>query len=190
MQVALLEDASDSSAPLTNININSPDEINGHFGTISYKKGASVITMMENFLGASTFRKGLQYYLDSRFKTNEFIDNSDILLTNVFFTIYRKYKITEPKYLFEGLQKAADEDKVLENYKNITVQGVMESWTSQNGYPLITVNVNMSTGDVTITQVVISEIKITCIEIKVYNFCRKNSKKQDLLHVTSHIKFL
>lgn len=43
--------------------IKSPDQINEMFDAISYSKGASVIRMLEQYLGAETFRQGLARYL-------------------------------------------------------------------------------------------------------------------------------
>ena len=45
------------------VGVDSPDEINSVFDTIAYSKGASVIRMMENFLGETDFRKGLTNFL-------------------------------------------------------------------------------------------------------------------------------
>ena len=43
--------------------VNNPDEIGQLFDAISYSKGASVLRMLETFLGAETFQKGLHQYL-------------------------------------------------------------------------------------------------------------------------------
>lgn len=43
--------------------INHPDEIRTIFDSISYNKGASVIHMLEQYLGHDTFRDGLRHYL-------------------------------------------------------------------------------------------------------------------------------
>ncbi len=56
-------DATFGSHPIV-VEVNSPDEINAVFDTISYSKGASVIRMMENFLGENDFRKGLNSFLE------------------------------------------------------------------------------------------------------------------------------
>ena len=45
------------------VGVDSPDEINSVFDTIAYSKGASVIRMMENFLGEADFKKGLTNFL-------------------------------------------------------------------------------------------------------------------------------
>ena len=43
--------------------VKNPAEVSQLFDAISYSKGASVIRMLETFLGAETFRKGLNRYL-------------------------------------------------------------------------------------------------------------------------------
>jgi aminopeptidase N len=53
-----------TSSPLTNKNVNSPAEIDEHFGTITYNKGGSILRMIEHFIGRKTLQKGLKYYLN------------------------------------------------------------------------------------------------------------------------------
>ena len=44
--------------------VHNPAEIGELFDAISYSKGASVLRMLESFLGAETFRRGLHEYLE------------------------------------------------------------------------------------------------------------------------------
>ena len=44
---------------------NTPAEIDGAFDAITYEKGAAVLRMVENYLGAETFRKGINTYLEA-----------------------------------------------------------------------------------------------------------------------------
>ncbi|MSP78805.1 MAG: M1 family peptidase [Dehalococcoidia bacterium] len=46
-------------------NVKDPNEIRELFDAISYSKGGSVLRMLEEFLGAEMFRKGLHNYLDA-----------------------------------------------------------------------------------------------------------------------------
>lgn len=59
---ALKLDALDNTHPIE-ANIKHPDEIRTIFDTISYNKGASIIHMLNKYLGADTFRDGLRLYL-------------------------------------------------------------------------------------------------------------------------------
>jgi len=55
--------------------IHHPDEIRTIFDLISYEKGASVILMLENYLGHEQFKKGIQKYLkDHAYKNTLTID--------------------------------------------------------------------------------------------------------------------
>jgi aminopeptidase N len=69
-------------------------------------------------IGAETWRKGLNYYLNNRFNN---YSNSD--------------------HLYEGLQQAVDEDSPS---SPVNVGMVMRSWELQAGFPLITVSRNAS----------------------------------------------
>lgn len=45
-------------------NVETPDEIEGSFDPIAYEKGAAVMRMIEGYLGADVFRKGVNAYLE------------------------------------------------------------------------------------------------------------------------------
>lgn len=60
--VALSLDGLKNTHPIE-AEIKSPDEIGELFDAISYSKGASIIRMLEQFLGKDTFRRGLVHYL-------------------------------------------------------------------------------------------------------------------------------
>ncbi len=53
-----------SSHPIE-VPVHNPAEIREIFDAISYNKGASVLWMLENFLGEGAFRKGLRAYMDA-----------------------------------------------------------------------------------------------------------------------------
>lgn len=91
------------SSHAISVEVNNPNNIKSIFDTISYSKGASVIRMMNAFLGESTFRKGVSKYLN------------DYQFSN-----------TRQDDLWNTLNVAATEDKVLEN--GLTVKDIMDSW--------------------------------------------------------------
>lgn len=62
MNQALSLDALKNSHPIE-VKVNHPDEVDEIFDAISYSKGSVVIRMLHAYLGADTFRKGLQAYL-------------------------------------------------------------------------------------------------------------------------------
>ncbi len=55
-------DSTFGSHPIVN-DVETPDQINAVFDVISYAKGASVIRMLEDFLGSDNFRQGLKNFL-------------------------------------------------------------------------------------------------------------------------------
>ena len=57
-------DASAESHPIIQ-EVNDPDQITEIFDSITYKKGCSVIRMLENFMGAEEFKKGIHNFLES-----------------------------------------------------------------------------------------------------------------------------
>ena len=63
MHKAFIIDAKLSSHPIIQ-NVKNPDEITSFFDEISYKKGASVIRMMENFIGPDVFYNAISTYLN------------------------------------------------------------------------------------------------------------------------------
>ncbi len=67
LQKAMDLDALKSSHPVS-VPVNNPDTIWEIFDAISYKKGASIIRMMNHFLGDQTFKEGLTYYLNKLYK--------------------------------------------------------------------------------------------------------------------------
>jgi len=59
---ALLADSLSSTHPI-DVRVDSPDQISQIFDEVSYGKGASVLRMMEAYLGEEAFRKGVSSYL-------------------------------------------------------------------------------------------------------------------------------
>lgn len=62
-QQALRLDALEHTHPIE-VPVNHPDEIRSIFDAISYSKGASIIHMLHEYLGADVFRDGLRHYLN------------------------------------------------------------------------------------------------------------------------------
>ena len=67
-------DALDNSHPIEQA-VDNPDEIGQLFDAISYSKGASLIRMLENYLGESTFQKGIQIYIKKHSYKNTTTDD-------------------------------------------------------------------------------------------------------------------
>ncbi|XP_052616234.1 aminopeptidase N [Peromyscus californicus insignis] len=116
-------DALASSHPLSSPanEVNTPAQISELFDSISYSKGASVIRMLSSFLSEDLFKKGLASYL------------------NAF-----KYSNTVYLDLWEHLQIAVNDQTEIQLPKS--VRDIMDRWTLQMGFPVITVDT--STGEI------------------------------------------
>ncbi|XP_068743771.1 glutamyl aminopeptidase-like isoform X2 [Montipora capricornis] len=88
-----------------------PDQINEIFDSISYNKGASIIRMLQFYLGRHVFLKGLNRYLNK----------------------YR-YGNARTDDLWNALQ---EETRVRGSYKK--VKEMMDTWTLQMGYPVLNI---------------------------------------------------
>jgi len=87
------------------IECSDPNAIGTIFDAISYAKGASVVRMLEDFMGEQKFKEGIQEYL----------------------RVYA-YKNTTTEMLWEVLAK----------HSSCELGRVMNTWTSQEGFPYLT----------------------------------------------------
>ncbi|XP_004386516.2 thyrotropin-releasing hormone-degrading ectoenzyme [Trichechus manatus latirostris] len=106
----MLLDGLASSHPVSQEVLQATD-IDRVFDWIAYKKGAALIRMLANFMGHSVFQRGLQDYL----------------------TIH-KYGNAARNDLWNTLSEA-----LKRNGKYVNIQEVMDQWTLQMGYPVITI---------------------------------------------------
>uniref|UniRef100_A0A182PL06 Aminopeptidase n=1 Tax=Anopheles epiroticus TaxID=199890 RepID=A0A182PL06_9DIPT len=119
-------DALLSSHPIS-VEIGHPNQISQIFDAISYEKGSIVIRMMHLFLNEKTFRNGVSRYLQRHAYGNAEQDN-----------------------LWQALTEEAHNNGILRD--NIDVKKVMDSWTLQTGYPIITVTRDYENNSAKITQ--------------------------------------
>ncbi|XP_055614924.1 aminopeptidase A isoform X1 [Toxorhynchites rutilus septentrionalis] len=101
-------DATIGSHPIV-VKVESPNQITEIFDTITYSKGASVIRMLEDFVGVDVFKQGVTAYLNELKYSNGVSDD---------------------------LMKELDK---LFNEPDVTVARVMDTFTKQKGFPVITV---------------------------------------------------
>ncbi|CAB3260810.1 unnamed protein product [Arctia plantaginis] len=127
---ALAHDASLGANPMNWTDVASTPTIMAHFSTTSYAKGASVLRMMENFVGFRNFRLALRYYLR---------DNA--------------YGIGTPDAVYAAFERAISEDfQFLRDYPGIDVSAVFDSWVQNPGSPVVRVEVNPVSGYITVSQ--------------------------------------
>ncbi|XP_034389897.1 alanyl (membrane) aminopeptidase a [Cyclopterus lumpus] len=114
LHAAFEVDALASSHPLSppQEDVQMTFEIEDMFDAITYCKGAAVLRMLTDIVTERVFTHGIKMYL------------SDF-----------SYKNTDQNDLWEYIQKAEDEDG-----GHTTVAKVMNTWTKQMGYPVITIN--------------------------------------------------
>jgi len=103
---ALHLDSLATSHPVS-VPVRDPKEIEAIFDTISYKKGSSIIHMLESYIGEEDLRTGLKQYLNKH-----------------------QFKNAVTRDLWKALTDAST--------KKVNVEGMMNTWTLQMGYPLIT----------------------------------------------------
>ncbi|XP_071548141.1 aminopeptidase N-like [Panulirus ornatus] len=114
VQQVMKGDALRTSHPLS-VSVSDPAEINQVFDEIPYRKGAAVIRMMQHFLTADTFKKGLTSYLSAK-----------------------RYDNADQDDLWRFMTTAAHEDGSLP--PQVSVKTIMDTWTRQEGFPVIYVS--------------------------------------------------
>ncbi|XP_060803818.1 glutamyl aminopeptidase isoform X2 [Amyelois transitella] len=107
----LVTDAKLSSHPIVQT-VDTPDQITAIFDAISYNKGSSVLRMLEGFIGEENFRRGVSDYLKKFMFGNTVTQD---LLTSL-----------EPYFKMENPE--------------LDLKYIMDTWTRQMGYPLLTVS--------------------------------------------------
>lgn len=114
-------DALASSHPLTPpaAEVQTSAQIMQLFDQITYSKGAIVLRMLADVLGERVFHKGIKIYLDNF-----------------------RLKNTNQYDVWEAMEKAQSE-----SFSRVDIAEVMDTWTNQIGYPVITINT--SSGEAT-----------------------------------------
>lgn len=120
LHTAFEEDALVTSHPLSlsSNDVQDNDELVMMFDGITYSKGAIVLRMLADIVDERVFNKGIRTYLDDF-----------------------RYKNTDRKDLWESIQRAVEDDS-----GHTDVAKVMDLWTTQTGYPVITINT--TTGEI------------------------------------------
>lgn len=113
LQRSMEYDVDNTSHPIS-YPVSTPQDIRRIFDPISYSKGASIIRMMHGFLGDEAFKDGLNEYLTKFAYANAVQDDLWAVLT--------KYG-----HKYETLPQ------------EMTVKKIMDSWTLQPGYPVVSI---------------------------------------------------
>ncbi|GAA6065883.1 glutamyl aminopeptidase, partial [Tachysurus ichikawai] len=99
----LVDDALLTSHPII-VDVSTPSEITSVFDAISYSKGASILRMLEDWIGRDNFRDGCRKYLKS--------------------------------FTFQNA-KTSDFWNAQAEISGMSVEVVMDTWTKQMGYPVL-----------------------------------------------------
>ncbi|CAG4917342.1 unnamed protein product [Colias eurytheme] len=114
-----------TSSHQISVEVGNPEEIGAIFDKISYGKGSAILRMMNHFLTDDVFNAGITDYLNAK-----------------------KYGDAEQKDLWSALTNAARERG---NF-DVDVAIIMDSWTLQTGFPVLTITRNYDTGAVSFRQ--------------------------------------
>ncbi|XP_053674119.1 aminopeptidase N-like [Anopheles nili] len=126
IQSAMVPDGQASTRPM-NWNAATPGEISALFDRVAYPKSGSVLNMMREVLGNENWTAGLRTYLNAR-----------------------ALQGATDEDLYTGLQSAIEGKGVLP--AGVTVGQIMRTWTTEAGYPVLTVRRSYDTGNVIISQ--------------------------------------
>ncbi|KAK9884518.1 hypothetical protein WA026_007361 [Henosepilachna vigintioctopunctata] len=119
-------DSLKTSHPVS-VKIDNPSLISEIFDTVSYDKGSFLIRMMGLFLGEKSLKEGVNSYLKKH-----------------------KFSNADQDDLWDSLTTAAHKNSALPS--NMTVKTVMDSWTLQTGYPVVTVTRDYEDGTAVLSQ--------------------------------------
>ncbi|XP_068631133.1 aminopeptidase N [Battus philenor] len=114
-----------TSSHQISVEVGNPEEIGAIFDKISYGKGSAILRMMNHFLTGSVFNAGITAYLNAR-----------------------KFCDAEQRDLWGALTNAAREAKAFD----ADVAVVMDSWTLQTGFPVLTITRDYKSGDIEFKQ--------------------------------------
>ncbi|CAG5041327.1 unnamed protein product [Parnassius apollo] len=114
-----------TSSHQISVEVGNPEEIGAIFDKISYGKGSAILRMMNHFLTDSVFNAGITAYLNAR-----------------------KFGDAEQRDLWSALTAAAQGSGAFDG----DVAVVMDSWTLQTGFPVLTITKDYDTGEIEFKQ--------------------------------------
>ncbi len=125
-------DATINSHPIVQP-VENPDQITEIFDTISYSKGASVLRMLEDFMGKEFFRIGVSRFLE-KYKSVSGVVAHYLAYYSFFecvYFLYFRYDNAVTADLWSELSKVAP--------GGLNITRIMDTWTRQMGLPVLTV---------------------------------------------------
>lgn len=131
---AMEVDALNSSHPVST-HVENPAQIREMFDEVSYDKGSCILNMLRDYLSADTFKRGIVHYLQTYSYKNT--KNED--LWNSMASICP----TDSSQRMEGFCSRGQHSSSSSHWQQegLDVKAMMNTWTLQKGFPLITVTV-------------------------------------------------
>lgn len=131
---AMEVDALNSSHPVSTP-VENPAQIREMFDDVSYEKGACILNMLRDYLGVDAFKSGIVQYLQKysyKNTKNEDLWNSMANLCP-----------TDSAQPMDGFCSAGQHSSFSSHWlqEGLDVKAMMNTWTLQKGFPLITVTV-------------------------------------------------
>ena len=117
-----------SSHPIE-VPIPKAEDVEQVFDAISYSKGCSVVRMLMKVMGEEAFREGVRAYMKEH-----------------------AYGNTVSEDLWDAMQHAADEAAQKTNAVPLDIIGMMQSWISEMGFPVLSVGKTGSDGKCKLSQ--------------------------------------
>uniref|UniRef100_A0A803Y2M8 Aminopeptidase n=1 Tax=Meleagris gallopavo TaxID=9103 RepID=A0A803Y2M8_MELGA len=136
---AMEVDALNSSHPVSTP-VEDPAQILEMFDEVSYEKGSCILNMLRDFLTADVFKAGLVQYLRKYSYQNT--KNEDLWdsLTNICPAVgIEKSELQGDGFCRRNQQSSSNAHWTKET---IDVKAMMDTWTLQKGFPLVTVTVS------------------------------------------------
>lgn len=195
MEVDSLSSSHPVSTPVEN-----PTQIQEMFDDVSYDKGACILNMLRDFLTADAFKIGIVRYLKRYSYQNTVNSHLWESLTNICQSDHLdegrlKEQFCSQAKLQSGATKWFSEDE-------LDVKAIMDTWTLQEGFPLITVDVRgreirlsqeryLKTNDPNLTKGFMWQVPLTYItsaSSTVHRFLLKT--KTDVLYLPEEVDWV
>uniref|UniRef100_A0A673MHE4 Aminopeptidase n=1 Tax=Sinocyclocheilus rhinocerous TaxID=307959 RepID=A0A673MHE4_9TELE len=135
---AMSVDSLTSSHPISTP-VENPAEISEMFDDVSYRKGACILNMLRDFLTPEAFKYGIIHYLKTHSYQNTVNAHLWESLTNASYHSRLLWRLKLDGFCSKSRAESPASKWFMED--SVDVQAIMDTWTLQEGFPLITVEV-------------------------------------------------